>query len=173
MEGFRNSCRRRPKARDSLRFSHIILTKCHKGLEANKRQQNKRGCCCKAFIEGRRKDDTKQQSTMPPQPTSPSSPDLQRGDEEGQIRGFNGRGSEPFAPGGGGRRALSCRWRRRQRGVKLRPGRFTRRSVLGEAVRLTHPEQCESAQLSQRHFKKTKQKQKNSDSRGRHKHKQG
>lgn len=93
MEGFRSSCRRRPKARDSLRFSHIILTKCHKGLEANKGQRDKRGCCCKAFIEGRRKEETKNNSRLH-RPT-PSSPDLQRGDEEGQIRGFNGRGSEP------------------------------------------------------------------------------
>lgn len=90
MEGFRSSCRRRPRAGDSLRFSHIILTKCHEGLEANKRQRNKRGCCCKAFIEGRRKGrykttvdystPTPHPSSATPHPPSPPSPDLQRGE---------------------------------------------------------------------------------------------
>lgn len=85
-----------------------FLTKCHEGLEANKRQRNKPGCCCKAFIEGRRKEDTKQQSTLPPTPSPAPQAPPPTGDGEGQIRGFNGRGSEPFARGAGGRQALSC-----------------------------------------------------------------
>lgn len=86
--GFGSSCRRRPKARDSLRFSHIILTKCHKGL-GNKQKGNKtnEAAVAKHLLRGRRKEDTKQQSSQPPppphKPSTQSTADLQRGDGKG------------------------------------------------------------------------------------------
>lgn len=149
------------KARDSLRFSHIILTKCHKGLEANKKATKQTGAAVAKHLlrEGERKIQNNSRLCHPNAPT-PSSPDLQRGDGEGQIRGFNSRGSEPFAVGAGGRRGPELRMKTpaEMRSQTAAWSLYQAECVGGRAVRQTHPEHCESAQLSQRHLK---QKQKN------------
>lgn len=58
---------------ESQRFSEILshhFNKVPRGAGSKQKATNKRGCCCKAFIEGKRKEDTTQQSTTGPQPTS-------------------------------------------------------------------------------------------------------
>lgn len=88
---------------ESQRFSEILSHHFNKvPPEAGSKQKatNKRGCCCKAFIEGKRKEDTTQQSTAASAPSPLHSLGTTGGC--GQIRGFNGLRPESWRP------ALSC-----------------------------------------------------------------